>query len=348
MFNTVGYLRRYRDPHGALGMLAPACRQVDTVQLVRVPMHPVLLDSAAVPPRAKVMLGRMFGHMRLVPKAYASGGRALLVREFLTVPLFLVAPVLWPRRRAMWFLCNHNIGQAAKRPVHRFMMRTLAAVGFRFVVYESLDTWTPVAAHPDPARVIALPHPIPSVVRRAPVRELAGRRIVVGFIGNFRAEKSPLWALDAIARASAEGRFTPAIDILIGTADAEFLDRWRDRAAVIDTTTRADYLRALESCDMVVLPYDELSYSWRVSGVLSEAVALGCLVVTPDLPTLRDQVGLPLPAGVCYKDRSELVDCVQRAIGIALRPAGAQATQAHIDHRSIVTTAKVIARMGAS
>lgn len=348
MFNTVGYLRRYRDPHGALGMLAPACRRVDTVQLVRVPMHPVLLDSAAVPPRAKVMLGRMFGHMRLVPKAYASGGRSLFIREFLTVPLFLVAPLLWPRRRALWFLCNHNIGHAARRPVHRFMMRTLAATGFRFVVYESLDTWTPIASQPDPACVVALPTPIPSLVRRAKVRDLVGRRVVVGFIGNFRAEKSPLWALDAIASASAEGRFTPAIDILIGTADAEFLARWKDRAVVIDTTTRADYLRALESCDIVVLPYDELSYSWRISGVLSEAVALGCLVVAPDLPTLRDQVRLPLPVGVCYQNRSELVDCVQRAIAMALGPERAQATQAHIDHRSIDTTAKVIACMGAS
>lgn len=348
MFNSFGYLRRYRDPHGALGMLGPACRQVGTVQLVRVPMHPVLVDSTAVPRRASGLLGKLFGHLRLIPRAYASGGRVLFVREFLTVPLFLIAPAIWLRRRSLWFLCHHNVGQAARQPIYRFMLRALYAAGFRFVVYETLATWTPVAAHPDPSRVIAMPTPIPDLVRSAPMRDPAGRNIVVGFIGSFRAEKSPLWALDAVARASIEGRFTPPVDILIGTADKEFLGRWEDRATVIDTTARADYLRALESCDVVVLPYDESSYSWRISGVLAEAVALGCLVVAPDLPALRDQVGLPLPVGVCYKNRSEIVDAVQRAVEMALQPTRAEATRAHSDHRSLDAVANAIARMGGS
>jgi glycosyltransferase involved in cell wall biosynthesis len=321
---------------------------VGTVQLVRVPMHPVLVDSTAVPRSASGMLGKLFGHLRLIPRACAANGRVLFVREFLTVPLFLIAPAIWLRRRSLWFLCHHNVGQAAQRPLYRFMLRALYAAGFRFVVYETLDTWHPVAARPDPSRVIAMPTPIADIARTAPVRDVAGRNMVVGFIGNFRAEKSPLWALDEIARARAAGRFAPAIDILIGTADTEFLARWKDRATVVDTTARADYLRALESCDVVVLPYDESSYSYRTSGVLAEAVALGCLVVAPDLPALRDQVGLPLPVGVCYKNRSELVDCVQRAIEMALQPARALATQAHCDHRSLGAVANAIARMGAS
>jgi glycosyltransferase involved in cell wall biosynthesis len=172
--------------------------------------------------------------------------------------------------------------------------------------------------------------------------------MVVGFIGSFRAEKSPRWALDAIAAAIAEGRFTPPIEMLIGTADADFLDRWKDRATVMNTTLRADYLRALESCDVVVLPYDESAYSYRISGVLAEAVGLGCLVVAPDLPALRDQVGLPLPAGACYRDRSELVDCVQRAIDMARQPARALAVQAHREHRSMDAVTRAIARMGAA
>jgi glycosyltransferase involved in cell wall biosynthesis len=348
MSSFVSYLRRYRDPHGALGMLGPACRRVGTVQLVRVPMHPVLADVAPLPRRASGMLGKLFGHLRLIPRAWMAGGRTLFIREFLTVPLFLVAPALWLRRRSLWFLCHHNVGQAARHPVHRLMLRILYAVGFRFVVYETIDTWRPVAAHPDPSRIIAMPTPIPELARSAPVRDPVGRKMVVGFIGSFRAEKSPRWALEAIAGASAEGRFTPPIELLVGTADADFLERWKDRASVVNTTLRADYLRALESCDVVVLPYDESAYNYRISGVLAEAVGLGCLVVAPDLPALRDQVGLPLPAGACYRDRAELVECVQRAVDMARQPARAEAVQAHREHRSMDAVTRAIARMGAA
>jgi glycosyltransferase involved in cell wall biosynthesis len=229
------------------------------------------------------------------------------------------------------------------------MLKVLYAAGFRFVVCETRDTWKPIAAQPDPARVIAMPTPIPDyLVRQTPLRQGAERKMVIGFIGSFRAEKSPLWALDQVAKAQDEGRFVPGIELLIGTADTDFLQRWEGRALLIDTTARADYLRALEACDVVVLPYEEASYSYRVSGVLAEAVALGCLVVAPDLPTLRDQVLLPLPVGVCYKDRLELVDCVQRAIVMAGQPSSVLASQAHREIRSLDAVVDAIALMGAS
>jgi glycosyltransferase involved in cell wall biosynthesis len=351
MFSSISYLRRYRDPHGALGMLGPACRRVGTVQLVRVPMHPVLAGGATPPGRLSVLLGKLFGHLRLIPRAYAPqppGARALFVREFLTTPLFMVAPFIWLQRRRLWFMCHHNVGQAAQRPSHRFMLRALYGAGFRFVVYETPETWAPIAAQPDPARVIAMPTPIPEISRHTPLRLDPERRIVVGFIGSFRAERSPLWALEAIEQALAAGELAPNVDLLVGTADPQFLERWKDRAQVIDTTTRADYLAALEACDVVVLPYDEPSYSYRTSGVLAESAALGCMVVAPDLPALRDQVGLPMPIGVCYKNRAELVDSVRRAVELAARPSRADATQAHREQRSGAAVDRAIARMGAS
>jgi len=351
MFSSISYLRRYRDPHGALGMLGPACRRVGTVQLVRVPMHPVLAGDATPPGRISSLLGKLFGHLRLIPRAYAPqapGTRALFVREFLTTPLFLVSPFIWFQRRRMWFMCHHNVGQAAQRGSHRFMLRAMYWAGFRFVVYETAESWAPIAERPDPQRVIAMPTPIPDIVRRTPLPLDPERRVVVGFIGNFRAERSPLWALEAIEQARTEGRLPPAMDLLVGTTDAQFLARWKDRARVVDTTSRCDYLAALEACDVVVLPYDEPSYSYRTSGVLAESAALGCMVVAPDLPALRDQVKLPRPIGVCYKNRDELVDCVRRAVELAVRPERADASRAHREERSGAAVDRAIARMGAS
>lgn len=350
MFKT-SYLRRYRDPHGALGMLGPACRRVGTVQLVRVPMHPVLAGDAGPASRLSGILGKLFGHLRLIPKAYAPrrpGAQTLFVREFLTTPLFLISPFIWPRRRQMWFMCHHNVGQAAQRPGHRLMLRALYVAGFRFVVNESLATWEPVAASPDPDRVIAMLTPVPAIERLTPLRVDPERPIVIGFIGNFRAEKSPLWALEAVDKARAAGLFAAPTEILVGTSDAQFLARWKDRARVVDTTTRPDYLAALEACDVVVLPYDEPAYSYRTSGILAEAAALGCMVVAPDLPALRDQVSVPMPIGACYKTRGELADAVQQAVLMAMRPERAEATLAHREQRSVAAVERAIARMGAS
>lgn len=348
MSNHIAYLRRYRDPHGSLSVLGPACRRAGNVQLVRVPMHALQAGGSGVLGRANLWFGKLLGHLRLIPKAFSSGGRTLLVREFLTVPLFLIAPAIWLRRKSLWFMCQHNVGLAAKRPLHRWMLAVLERVGFRFVVGESLEGWRPVSSQPGPTSVVAMPWPMPDVMRRGPARDPATQTVVVGFVGNFRAEKSPRWALDEVQRAREAGRFVPPIQLLVGTADKAFLAQWSERAVVIDTTTREDYLRALESCDVVVLPYDESSYSYRTSGVLGEAVAMGCMVVTPDLPVLRDQVMQPVPVGVCYASRADLVDCVEQAVALAKLPGRAAAIEAHRAYRSLDAMTRAIRQMAAS
>jgi hypothetical protein len=104
---------------------------------------------------------------------------------------------------------------------------------------------------------------------------------------------------------------------------------------VVDFTTEAAYTEALRSCYIVVLPYDEEAYAYRVSGVLADAVAAGAVVVAPDLPILRDQLMLPASVGTCYGSRAALGDAVVRAMQLLHTRQLAQAFHAHENYRSI-------------
>lgn len=347
MSGFFSYLRRYKDPHRGLVMLRPACRMAG-VRLHRVTMQPVFVHAAWMGQRIQRLLGKFFGHVCIVPKVIKSRRQVVLVREFLTVPLFVVAPCLWPWRRSIWFLCHHNVGLAVSNKLHRFMLKTMYAAGFRFIVFETPEAWQPIASHVDPSRLTAIPHPLPVLEPSVCRSNASERRLVVGFVGNFRAEKSPLWALEQLARANEAGELSPPVDLLVGTADAAFRTLWKERATVVDTGAHADYLRALESCDVVMLPYDEGAYSYRVSGVLAEAVALGAAVVTPGVPVLRDQVRQPKPIGDCYVERAGFLDSLRKTMAIRRDPGFSDALEAHAKYRSLDHIAAIIARLTAT
>jgi hypothetical protein len=168
------------------------------------------------------------------------------------------------------------------------------------------------------------------------------------FCDRILAGKSPQWALEALTHACADGSFRTPVDVVVGTSDTKFRAQWKARASVVDTTSCVDYVMASESSDVVILPYDESSYLYRASGVLAETVALGCMVVAPDLPVLRDQVMKPVRVGACYRHRAEVIDCVQRAIDLALLPAHAEAFPARRNYQSRGAASNLISRLAAS
>ena len=324
------YLARYRDPHRGLRALRSACREAG-VRLLRVPMHSPLQGTGPVATRLGPFLGKVWGHLGIVAAALRYRQETLVVREFLTVPLFLVAPLLWARRRSVWFLCHHNLSMAQHKPAHRWMLQALHTLGFGFMTFETRSAWEAVGPPRAAGRIVSMPYPLVAVESRA------GRDgdTVIGFVGNYRKEKSPDWALKAIVEAQRSGVLGTKTQLLIGTSDAAFREQWAARAVVIDTTTEAAYTQALRTCDIVVLPYDEEAYAYRVSGVLADAVAAGAVVVAPDLPILRDQLMLPASVGACYASRAALEDAVVRAMQLLHTRQLDEAFRAHESYRSI-------------
>jgi len=282
------------------------------------------------PPRE--FFGKLFGHVLLIRRIRKSSANTLLVREFLTIPLLLIAPFLWVYRAKLWFLCHHNLSVAVGRRSHRWALRVLSNTGFRFAVFENILAWRATGAPLVPRNIIAVPAPVLTVPANDHPTHLSNR-IVIAFVGNYRAEKSPSWALDAIRHDLGKQIPSEEFQLLVASPNAEFRREWGDRALTIDTSSYVRYIYALACSDILVLPYDPHAYAYRISGVVTEAVACGCTIVIPDLPVLREQILEPEPIGSCYKEPAELVPAVIQAIKLRRHQRFAGALQAHRLHR---------------
>ena len=345
MSYKISYLRRYEDPHKGLMMIRRACTRVG-LKMLRLPMQSPFAADGALGTRIGEFLGKLLGHVGAIGQVYRNPGRTVVIREFLTVPFFAVAPLLWPRRRSIWLFCQHNIGLSINNRLHLVLMRMLYAAGFNFLVYDWVGAFAPIAP-PLPGRVVAVPFPVPEIpLPDAPARP-AGQ-ITIGFVGAFRPEKSPEWAIERLASLIAAGRLPSHVRLLIGNDDAGVLAQWSHVAETINTDSYADFLRTLALCDILVLPYDEQVYQYRCSGVFSEAAALGCLMVAPDIPGLHEQINVPRPIGTCYAGRDALEDAVRRAIAMTSDPALPEAFAAQRRHRSLDGLTQALRQVPAS
>ena len=330
--SRISYLRRYKDPHKGLMQIRRACTRLGA-KMIRIPMQSPFVAAGPLSTRIGEFLGKLLGHMGVIARVYGSAGKTLVIREFLTVPLFALAPLLWPKRKSLWLFCQHNIGLSVNNRMHRWMLRLLYAAGFNFLVYDTVEVFAPIAP-PRPGRVVAVPFPVPDLARpNAPTRRPG--ELTIGFVGAFRPEKSPEWALRRVAAAIAGGQLPSNVSLLLGMDDDHVLAQWSHVARTVNTNSYADFLSTLSMCDILVLPYDEQVYQYRCSGVFSEAVAMGCLIVAPDIPGLHEQVNLPQPIGALYARRDALEDALRRAIAMTSDAALPEAFAAQRRHRSL-------------
>ncbi len=323
------YLRGYKDPHRTIRAVSVAARALPGLRVIRVPMHAPSSCYGALPSPLLRLWGKFFGHLLLCRRICRIRAETIVVREFLTLPLLLVSPWLLKHRERVWFLCHHNIAFASKRVTHRWALRLLSLLGYRFVVFEDRSLWRSVSRNFNPRCIATLPCPIIPLRPEPSPNSRDAARPLVGFIGNPRAEKSSDWAiqmlLDHLAKAGTERPF----EILIGTSDQAFRAKWGARATTLDTKSYPDYLRALEMCNVIVLPYDPSAYAYRVSGVLSEAVASGCAVVVPAIPGLTQQISVPGIVGSRYEMPGDLPQAVISALHLSRTRRFQSAVKAH-------------------
>ncbi len=308
---TRWYLCNYTDPHPGLRTMSIAAAFLQDVAVMRVPMP---IPGRGSGKAAWVFLWKFFAHLLVVVRVMRSSASIIVVREFLTLPSVAVAPLLWPFRNRLWFLNNHNLAKAKKSKVHASMLRLLARMGFQFLVFEDASLWTQVLGPQTKSAVRTVPFPLP--IWSAPSRPTSSPAPVVGLIGNFRPEKSPVWALEITIRLAHDAH--RPFQLLVGSTDLAFLQFWRERGATaVDTTGYSDYRAALLQCDVVVLPYDVAMYFGRASGVIAEAIASGCAVVVPDLPVFRSQASYPTLAGVTFIGQAGLSAAILGALDLS-------------------------------
>ncbi len=329
------------DPHRALQPLIEAASQTAAkVAVLPVPMHwdawPWLPGPLQLVAKALLFL---VPHARMVGRIWRQRDHDLLVvREFLTVLLMVVWPLIWPLRRRVYFLINHNLQEAHRRVLERSVLRLLYRTGCRFACFETTVGCAEIGIVPDAERFLVLPHPLAAAIVPRP-RARAADEPVVGVIGAVRAEKGSEAMLEALLRLRHEGQL-PA-RLVLGCPEAEVRAAWQCRGfEVIDTSSRAAYLAALDLCDVVVLNYQRERYLYRPSGVAADALSRGAAVVCPDFPLMRLQLSAPAAVGAVFGSLDELAAATTQAL--ALRPTLGDALAAHQRARDPAALARLL------
>jgi hypothetical protein len=318
------------DPHAGLAPLVEAQHLTrHRVAVVRCEMHwerPWRIRAAELAAKVVVFL---WAHLRLTRELWRRRDHDLLVvREFLTQIVILVWPLLWPLRRKLFFLVNHNLQEAHRKPLERAILRMLWRTGFNLACLETTLGFVEIGIVPDERRFLVLPHPIAPL---APPRSREPGPPVVGVVGEIRAEKGTAGILDVLAAIGAAGRLD--IRPLLGCPDREVRDAWAQRGFLVaDTTAPEAYAAALARCDVVVLNYVRERYYYRASGVAADALARRSAVVCPDFPVMRRQLSEPAPVGATFGTPDGLEAAITEAL--ALREGLDEALARHEQARS--------------
>jgi hypothetical protein len=324
---------RNHDPHGGLQPL----QQAAALTRARVTVLPVPMGWRSLgfaigrAERALKPLILLDAHLRLAARLWCRRDHDLiLVREFVTVFLMVVWPLIWPLRSRLCFLINHNLQEAHRRPLERGILRLLYRTGIRFACLETTDGLPELGLAPDPRRILVLPHPLGDLAPARPRANPVGEA-VLGVVGKMRVEKGAEEIQRTLLDLRERGQ--PALRLMIACPEADVRDDWRDCGfEAIDTSDRSAYLDALDRCDVVVLNYRRDRYFYRASGVAADAIARRAFVVCPDFPLMRHLVTEPAPVGALYAELDDLGSAIREAL--ALRGSASDPWAAHARTRS--------------
>lgn len=162
---------------------------------------------------------------------------------------------------------------------------------------------------------IIIPHPIVSeYTPRLQVGERLSnhRKVKIGIVGIIRQDK-PMGKILEIIKNYVQKH--DGCEIVIGTPRSKANQFQHDKQIkLLDTTKDQDYVRALQTIDILVTNYDRERYLYRASGVISDAGACGCYIIAPDFPLIKNQINHPLPIGLTYSKLDQIETLLDQAI----------------------------------
>ena len=296
--------------HGALAPLQEACKAAGWAYVN---------DLMSVKKGRFRKIGIALRHAGLLLKIRTfSSKKAVLIRDFSNIPLAFVFPFL-PKalKNRLFFVVNHNLQWALGGGAQRIAFFRLARQGCRFCFFEQVPSELLAEWGLNPARNMALPHPVGKTDWK---RERKGGVETIGVVGEYRSEKGLDELLEHLQPLSGRYRILLAIPNLDDFSrlsphgDASWFDR-------VDTGSFEAYQQAIAACDVVVLNHAKKEYGWRPSGLIADAASARVPVLARGLPVLSVQLSEPVILGACFQELSDLSTCIE-AISETLKNGG--------------------------
>ena len=228
----------------------------------------------------------------------------IFVREFNTVIFFINALFLFPLRKKILLNVNHNFQRACSSVIHRKIIIFLDRLGFRFFCFE--DSSLCFRLRNKIVEIPFLVEPHEKIVNES-------KPITIGVVGAVRTEKN----INVLLSKLDEVKFNfPNIIFLLGSDDVKLNCVYEQKGwTVLDTTDYATYLSAINQSDLLVFNYDEKSYRYRHSGVITDAILNDKVVIVPQYPYFVKQITNPVSVGVSFSS----LDNISVAINDALQ-----------------------------
>jgi hypothetical protein len=225
----------------------------------------------------------------------------IFVREFITIPLFITAPLWWYRRKGIVFLNNHNIQFAYKKLSHRIALTLLLRGGIRIAALE-LPYHALIGLRESREEIV---FPFPITFRPCETRTLERPKLRVGVLTSFRREQRAEELIDYLSRICSDESRNWELAVA-----SRSLGHLRNMVTEINVSlplkSDEDYWNAIRSFDVLVLSYDKAAYEYRTSGIITDAIACAVPVISPDYPIMARQVNWPVKMGLVYQNLEEV------------------------------------------
>lgn len=259
--------------------------------------------------------------------------RVILVREFSNVPMWLIGFGCRRQLSRLLLMNHHNLQWALHRKWNRKAMCQIQRWGANFLFFEFVPGDALRKAGLTEKGCFSIRHPVKPLRQRTEPSDHD-----IGFFGVWKKDADTI----RIIRKALVCDVPPVI--LMGAPNiGEAKQDMKDIAPFItfvDTTTPECFHKSMQRCKWICLPYAKETHEYRVSGLLSDAIANQVSVLIPDYPVLRAQSEWPETTGAILTDTNlgmNSASFVPENIHIRL-----QSYKAHSECRSVQQLAKQI------
>jgi hypothetical protein len=226
----------------------------------------------------------------------------VLIREFSSVCLLVLAVFIFPLRARMVFNINHNLKNVEDR--FPLILYILAKIGFNFLMLDGyyLEQYIPASIKQN---ILIHPFPCHRSLRSRTYKIDPHILINIGVVGDFRAEKG---SLSEITGAVKELALLNSCNICIGARNPSAVQLYfKDMdIQIANTGSHEQYHAYLNSLDILLIFAKRETYFRRHSGTIMDGISHGVITLAPNFPVFKSQLEVPVTIGITYQSSAEI------------------------------------------
>ncbi|WP_144058177.1 glycosyltransferase [Novipirellula maiorica] len=266
------------------------------------------------PGKAFSFLSHQIRHLQMVASANrrpASEYVLFLDATCWSVIALLLSPL--SRRSKLLYLSMFHQQLACTSSFRRFSLKLLRQLvawsGAQVVLLECDDDCVEPSLRFDANQKVVLPMPRSTTfVAKPPQSSRSTKKTLrVGLGGTIRPQKGTLDSGFLSAVISGAKQSDTPIELVAGFPNRQgFREDLPGEIEFVDTEDYDDYVRFIQSLDVLVVNLRRDHYWYRSSGVVHDALSAGVFVIVNDYPVASSQVSTPVEVGGVYSEFEEV------------------------------------------